>query len=401
MTTDVATVKKSALAESIRKNRTLIYMSLPFIFFFILFHYIPMYGIIIAFKQFSLKLGILDSPWCGWENFSRLFGGVDFLKWQNGIPSGVLVNTLYISILRLTLGFFAPILLALMLNEIRISWFKRSVQTLTYLPFFLSWVILGGIFLMVFSQSDKGPLNSMILGLFNWLSMYHFGAVHVAWITGIILLLLVALLVYSALLHWKDDKKIHAVIMLAILGLFSLAILLSLGNGTLALLYGRLDYWFTGGMKPVEFLTNGNLFITTIIVTGIWHGAGYGAVIYLAALSGIDPTLYEAAMVDGASRWKQVVHITLPCLAPTIITLLILSAGGILNAGFDQIYNMYNPMVIDKAEIIDTYVLKRMMALDFGLATAAGLFKAVVGMAMIVLVNSIAKKMTDGEQGVW
>ncbi len=321
MTTDVATVKKSALAESIRKNRTLIFMSLPFIFFFILFHYIPMYGIIIAFKQFSLKLGILDSPWCGWDNFSRLFGGVDFLKWQNGIPSGVLVNTLWISILRLTLGFFAPIVLALLLNEIRISWFKRSIQTLTYLPFFLSWVILGGIFLMVFSESPNGPLNSIIISLTHW--------------------------------------------------------------------------------APVKFLTNGDLFITTIITTGIWHGAGYGAVIYLAALSGIDPTLYEAAMVDGASRWKQVVHITLPCLAPTIITLLILSAGGILNAGFDQIYNMYNPMVIDKAEIIDTYVLKRMMALDFGLATAAGLFKAVVGMAMIVLVNSIAKKMTDGEQGVW
>ncbi|MEI7834072.1 MAG: hypothetical protein WCJ56_12855, partial [bacterium] len=241
MTTDVATVKKSALAESIRKNRTLIYMSLPFIFFFILFHYIPMYGIIIAFKQFSLKLGILDSPWCGWDNFSRLFGGVDFLKWQNGIPSGVLVNTLFISILRLTLGFFAPIVLALLLNEVRVSWYKRTIQTLTYLPFFLSWVILGGIFLMVFSQSDKGPLNSMILGLFAWLSQHHFGATQVAWISGILIFLLVALLVYSAIIAWKDDRKIHAVIYLAISGLFFLIILMFLWNGTLAMAFSRLN----------------------------------------------------------------------------------------------------------------------------------------------------------------
>jgi putative aldouronate transport system permease protein len=227
-------------------------------------------------------------------------------------------NTVTISLLRLCFGFFAPIALALMLNEVRVSWFKRTIQTVTYIPFFLSWVILGGIFLIMFAQN--GPVNQLAMMV---------------------------------------------------------------------------------GIEPVEFLTNDFWFIVVIIVTGIWQAAGYGAVIYLAALSGISPDLYEAAVVDGAGRWNQTWHITIPGLVPTIVTLFILNLGHVLNAGFDQIYNMYNPMVFDAADIIDTYVLRRIVLMDFGLATGAGLFKSVIGLLMVVLANSLARRATGGEQGIW
>lgn len=300
----------SARAPSWRKHRGLLLMLVPGLLFFLVFHYIPMTGVVIAFKQFRMSDGILGSSWNGLENFRRLFLGADFLD--------ALRNTIVISLLRLGFGFFAPIVLALLLNEIRISWYKRTIQTLTYMPFFFSWVILGGIFLMIFSS--RGPANQVVTFL---------------------------------------------------------------------------------GARPVKFLTDDLAFITILIATGIWHSVGYAAVIYLAALAGIDPALYEAATVDGAGRWKQTWHITLPCLMPTIVTLFILSLGGILNAGFDQIYNMYNPMVFDAADIIDTYVLRRMWHMDFGLATAAGLFKSAVGLALIVVVNAIANRLSGGEQGIW
>lgn len=295
-----------------QKHRGLLIMLIPCILFFLIFNYFPMYGVIIAFKSFNLHDGIMGSPWNGVDNFVRLFSGADFLR--------ALRNTIVISLLRLTLGFFAPIMLALMLNELRLSWYKRTIQTLTYLPFFLSWVILGGIFLMLFAQS--GPIN--------------------------------------AILH--DNF---------------------------------------GVVKPVEFLSNGPWFIATIIGTGIWQAAGYGAVIFLAALAGVSPELYEAAMIDGASRWKQTVHITLPCLAPTIVVLFILNLSGVLNAGFDQIFNMYTPSVYDYSDIIDTYVFRRLSSMDYDLATAAGLFKSFVGLFLIVLVNAIARRSSNGEYGVW
>lgn len=293
-----------------KRHTQVVLMILPGLLFFVIFHYLPMGGLIIAFKDFRMSTGILDSAWCGLDNFRYLFQGQDFLN--------ALRNTLFISMLRLGFGFLAPIVLALMLNELRITWYARTIQTLTYIPHFLSWVILGGIFLMLFSQ--RGPVNQL-----------------------------------AAL----------------------------------------------SGLGPIEFLTHGGWFLTTLIVTGIWQAAGYGAVIYLAALAGIDPGLYEAAVVDGAGRWKQTLHITLPCLMPTIVTLFILNLGHILNAGFDQIYNMYNPIVYDVSDIIDTYVLRRLQTMDFSLATAAGMFKSVVGLILIVLVNSIARRASGGEQGVW
>jgi putative aldouronate transport system permease protein len=294
------------------KQKDLVLMTLPVLLFFAIFHYLPMTGLIIAFKDYILSEGVLQSRWIGLENFQQLFGSDEFPQ--------ALRNTFIISFLRLLFGFFAPVILALLLNEIRVSWFKRTIQTMTYLPYFISWVILGGIFIMMFSNA--GPVNQII-------------------------------------------RTVS-------------------GNGL-----------------SVDFLGKDYPFIAVLIVTGIWQSAGYAAVIYLSALAGINPTLYEAAVVDGADRWQQTRHVTIPCLMPTMITLFILSLASILNAGFDQIYNMYNPMVYDAADIVDTYVLRRLMDTDFGLATAAGLFKSVVGMVMVVLVNTAARRLSHGEQGIW
>jgi len=285
-------------------------MIAPVLLYFLIFNYVPMIGLVIAFKNYVMSDGIFGSEWVGLANFQRLCDSPDFPK--------AIRNTLTISILRLFFGFAAPILLALLLNELRLVLYKRVIQTVSYLPHFFSWVILGGIFIMMLS--GNGPINHIV----------------------------------------------------------------KLINGA-AIPFLSEDYWF----------------ITILVVTGIWQGVGWGAIIYLAALSGINPDMYEAAMVDGAGRWKQIWHITIPCLMPTIITLFILSLGGILTAGFDQIYNLYNPMVYDVSDIVDTYVLRRMMDMDLGLATAAGMFKSVVGLILIVGANSIAKKMSGGEQGVW
>lgn len=295
---------------TVMRHRDLLLMFLVPAALLAVFCYLPMYGAIIAFKEFRMGEGVFGSAWNGLENFARLFTGADFLR--------ALGNTLFISVLRMVTGFFAPILLALMFNEVRIGWYKRSVQTLTYLPFFFSWVILGGMFKIIFSMD--GPVNAVVAAC---------------------------------------------------------------------------------GGQPIQFMADKTWFLVILIVTGIWQGVGYGAVIYLAALAGISPTLYEAAMVDGAGRWRQMLHITLPSLVPTMVVLLILSLGGLLNAGFDQIYNLYNPMVYQTSDIIDTYVLRRMVTMDYGLATGAGLFKGVVGLMLIVGANRLANRMSGGEQGVW
>lgn len=293
-----------------KKHKALILIMMPVIGYFLVFKYLPMLGQIIAFKNYIIVDGIFGSEWVGLDNFRRLFGGGDFLK--------VLRNTLTISILRMTFGFFAPIVFALLLNELRLQLYKRTIQTFSYLPHFFSWVILGGMFMMIFS--GNGPVNHLVK---------------------------------------------------------------------------------LAGGDAIPFLTKDHWFIGILICTGIWQGAGYGAIIYLAALSGINPDMYEAASIDGAGRWKQTIHITIPSLIPTIVTLFILNIGAILTAGFDQIYNMYNPMVYDVADIIETYVLRQMIEMDFSIATAAGLFKGVVGLILVVLANSFAKRISGGEQGVF
>ena len=307
---NVSVRSRADLWRSYLKHKALLFLLVPGLCLFLVFNYLPMLGLVLAFKELRLSQGIFGSEWVGLEHFITLFSGRDF--------PNALINTVVISLLRLGFGFFAPIILALLLNEVRSGWYKRTIQTMTYIPYFLSWVILGGIFLLIFSSS--GPVNQSLVAL---------------------------------------------------------------------------------GFPTVEFLTDDKWFVTVIIATGIWHAAGYGAVIYLAALAGISPTLYEAATVDGANRWQRMWHITIPGLLPTIITLLILNLGHILNAGFDQIYNMYNPAVYDSADIIETYVLRLLVSMDFSLGTVAGLFKSVVGLILVVVANTFARKLTQGEQGIF
>jgi putative aldouronate transport system permease protein len=303
-------MKRSSTIAQYIKHKELMLMFLPCAVLIFVFYYIPMGGLVAAFKDFRLSLGIIRSPWCGLDAFRTLFGSEEFPQ--------VIRNTLVISCLRISVGFIAPVVLALMINELRLRKYARFVQTATYLPYFFSWVVLGGMLQMILSQT--GPLNVALMRM---------------------------------------------------------------------------------GADPVPFFSNDTWFIFTLVVTGIWKTVGYGAVIYLAALAGIDPTLYEAATIDGAGRWKQTVHITIPMLIPTIVVLFILSVGHILNAGFDQVYNLYNPSVYDVADILDTYVLRLLQSMDFGLATAAGLFKSVVGLTLVVATNYISRKISKGEHGVW
>tara|TARA_B100000809_G_scaffold144725_1_gene142317 strand:+ start:3596 stop:4504 length:909 start_codon:yes stop_codon:yes gene_type:complete len=293
------------------KNNSLVLMFLPCAVYYFIFDYIPMGGLIIAFKDYSIRDGILGSSWVGFQHFEILFGGAEFLM--------VIKNTLVISIIKIILGFLAPVIFAVLLNEIRIGFLTRGFQSLSLLPYLFSWVILASIFRLIFSNS--GPANELV-----------------SWI---------------------------------------------------------------GIDKPVNWLTDDFWFIVVIVVTDIWKGIGIGAIIYMASISAIPVELYQAAKIDGANRFHQIFYITLPHLKPTMITLLILSMGSFLSAGFDQIYNMYNPLVYDVADIIDTYVLRMLTNLNFEIATAAGMFKSVVAVILIMISNSISKRLTNGEQGLY
>ena len=293
------------------KNNALALMFLPCAVYYFIFDYIPMGGLMIAFKDYSIQDGILGSPWVGFQHFEILFGGIEFLM--------VIKNTLLISIIKIILGFLAPVIFAVLLNEIRIGFLTKGFQSLSLLPYLFSWVILASIFRLIFSNS--GPANEII-----------------AWI---------------------------------------------------------------GVDKPINWLSDDFWFIVVIIATDIWKGIGIGAIIYMASIAAIPIELYKAAKIDGANRFQQIFYITLPQLKPTMITLLILSMGGFLSAGFDQIYNMYNPLVYDVADIIDTYVLRMLTNLNFEIATAAGMFKSVVAAILIMISNSISKRLTQGEQGLY
>lgn len=293
-----------------RKNKELFILFLPVLVFYIVFCYIPMGGIVIAFKDYKLMQGIWGSPWAGFDNFRELFSTPSFYE--------ILGNTVWISILRLVVGFPAPIILALLLNEVKHSGYKKVVQTVSYLPHFLSWVILAGVFQQLLSPST-GAVNAILEKL---------------------------------------------------------------------------------GISPIFFLGDPKWFIFTIILTGVWQGVGWGTVIYLAAISGIDPQLYEAAMLDGAGRFKQVLYITIPSLIPTITIILILNTGGILNAGFDQIMNMYNEAVYKVGDIIDTYVYRRgLEGMQYSYSTAVNLFKNVIGLGFVLFTNKIAKRL--GDNSLW
>ena len=294
----------------VRRMRLLYLSMLPALLLLFVFNYIPIYGIVIAFKNFQASRGILGSPWNNFENFEVLFGSFQFQR--------VMRNTVIISVQRIVFGFPAPILLALIINEFANSWWKKGIQAITYLPHFISWVVMAGILVEILSPQ----------------------------------------------------------------------------RGIIGYLYTVL------GRDAPLLLTNVSLFRPILIATDVWKEVGWGSVIYLAAISSIDPTMYDVARIDGAGRVRQATAITLPSLLPVITILFILRLSGILNAGFDQIFNLYNALVYEVADIIDTYMYRvGILSQEFEFATAAGLFKNVVGVALIVLVNAVIRRFSD--HGIW
>lgn len=272
----------------------------------LIFCYTPMLGLIIAFQNYKPGLGFLHSEWVGIGNF------VELVK-TPGI-SKVLWNTLFMASGKIVANVIFPIILALMLNEVRVKWFKKTVQTITYLPYFLSWVILSGIMVDFLSPSG-GFVNSIITSF---------------------------------------------------------------------------------GGKEIYFLGKDNLFPYTMIISAVWKNLGFNTIVYLAALTGISPTLYEAAGVDGAGRWQQTMHITLPGIAQFIALMSILGIGNILNAGFDQVFNLYSPAVYNSGDIIDTLVYRMSMVEQrYSLGTAVGLFKSVISLILI----SVSYKLADKYAG--
>ncbi|GIQ69628.1 protein lplB [Xylanibacillus composti] len=286
-----------------RKTWPLHVLLLPAVVIALIYNYTPMFGIIIAFMDYRPWLGFSGSPWVGWENFEYLFGYRDARQ--------VIWNTVLIASLKILMQMFVPVIFALLLNEIRIIWYKRTAQTLVYLPHFLSWVILGGIFVDILSI--RGGIVNRFLGVF--------------------------------------------------------------------------------GIEPIFFLANGDWFRITVILSDIWKDFGFSAIIFLAAIAGINPALYEAAAIDGANRWQQVMRITVPGIMPIFIVVVTLSLGRVLDAGFDQIFNLYNPLVYEKGDIIDTFVYRvGLQGAQFSFATAVGLFKSVIGFILIVISYRMAYK---------
>ena len=297
--------KVARTGREIVKKRWLFFLLIPGILFFAIFKYIPIFGLKIAFQDYN-QYDPSKSTWVGFQQF------VDLFSKQSFVP--VLRNTIVISLLKLILGFPIPVILALMMNEMRSLKFKKVSQTLLYLPHFISWVILSGI-IMTLLDPDNGMIT-------NFLQM----------ITG----------------------------------------------------------------QQIMVLTDSRYFVPMLIITDIYKGLGWGTIIYFAAISGIDPVLYEAASIDGAGKWNQALNITLPAIIPTIIIQFILSCGNILNAGFDQIFMLYTSHVYDVADIIDTYVYRMgIINNDYSFSTAAGMFKSVVAFVLIVIVNTIAKKTNN------
>jgi putative aldouronate transport system permease protein len=294
----------------VRKDKYLIALLLPGLLYFIIYKYVPLLGSVIAFQEFSPFLGFRNSPWVGWAHFQKLFGDKEIVR--------VLWNTLQISFLQIVFAFPAPIILALMLNEVRQEAYKRFIQSVVYLPHFLSWVIIVGIS-VIFLRSG-GMINSFLDGVLGW--------------------------------------------------------------------------------GKIPFLTDPVFFKPLIVLQVIWKESGWGTVIFLAALAGISPSLYEAAVMDGANRWRRIWHITLPGLRSTIVILLILRLGSVLDTGFEQIFLMLNPFTMETGNVLDTYVyFKGIVGSEFSFATAVGLFKGAVGLVLVAAANRLAKRF--GEEGLY
>ncbi|MBU5441230.1 sugar ABC transporter permease [Paenibacillus sp. MSJ-34] len=291
-----------------RNNLDFWLMSLPGLLYLIVYKFIPIYGLTLAFKDFNMFIGngvvdsIFKSPWVGLKHFERIFGNPEFLQ--------IIGNTLIISIYKIVFLFPLPIILALLLNEVSREWFKRTIQTLVYLPHFLSWVVIFGLFYTLLGS--YGVVNQLLE---------------------------------------------------------------------------------TFGIGPIKFFTDPSYFRALLVSTDGWKEAGWSAIVFLAAMTGIDPQLYEAAKVDGANRLQRMLHITIPGILPVIVLMLILRVGAILNAGFEQILAMYNPSVYKVADIIQTYVYRVSLGqMDFSLGTALGLFESLVAFVLVLSCNALCRK---------
>lgn len=293
------------LKKDFSKNRLIYLMLLPLVLYYAIFHYTPLYGAIIAFKEYSPSLGILGSPWVGFEHFKEFIEGFYFKR--------LLINTLRISVLSLLFGFPAPLILALLLNEIKNKPFKKAVQTITYLPHFISLVVVCGMV--------------------------------------------------------KDFVATEGVI-----------------NDFLAML----------GMERGNLLSRPELFSGIYVTSTIWQEVGWGSIIYLAALSSIDMELYEAAKVDGAGRLRQTFTITIPGIMPTIIILLLMRMGKMLNVGFEKIILLYNPVTYDTADVISSYVYRKgLQEFNWSFSSAVGLFNSLINFVLIISANMLSSKLND------
>ncbi len=304
--------KKNSLPKILFKYKELYILFLPVAIWFIVFHYIPMMGIVIAFKDYSIMQGIFDSPWAGLKHFERFLNSTAFLQ--------TLKNTVLISLYNLVFSFPAPILFSLLLNEVVNDKFKKCIQTVSYLPHFISWSVAGGLFYMILSPST-GVINYFIKVL---------------------------------------------------------------------------------GFDAINFLGDIRYFRSILVVSGIWKSIGWGAIIYLAALSGVSEEMYEASYIDGAGRFRRIWHITLPSIRSVIIIMLILAVGNILNVGFEHVFVMINDTVLEVGETLDYYIYRIGLynMNNFSFATAIGLFKSCIGFLLIMFTNVISKKI-DEEGGIW
>lgn len=291
----------------LKRHWTVYLMALPVVAYYVIFHYGPMYGLQIAFKDFQLSKGIWGSPWVGFGQFESFFNGIYF--WR------LIRNTILINAYDLLFGFPAAIVLALLLNEIRNGKFKRFVQTVSYLPHFISIVVVAGM--MTDFLSRTGLVNQ-ILGFF--------------------------------------------------------------------------------GMEPIPFLMDAGWFRFLFVSSGIWQGVGWGSIIYLAAIATIDPTLYEAARIDGAGRWKQTLHVTVPGIMPTIAILLILQMGNMMSVGSEKVLLLYNPLTYSTADVISTYVYRKgILEASYSFTAAVGLFNSFVSFILIVAANGISKRLSENK----
>lgn len=291
--------------RKIKKSKYLYIIMLVPIIYYILFHYMPMYGVIVAFKDYNIVKGVMGSPWAGFKHFQKFL--TDDYFWK------LVRNTLLLNIYGLVWGFPIPIILALLLNEVRGGKFKRIVQTVSYLPHFISTVVVCGM--VVNFLSTDGILNQIITAL---------------------------------------------------------------------------------GGERIQYLMDPKYFRTIFTASGIWQTAGWTSIIYLSALTGVDQEVVEAAMIDGANRWQRIRHVTLPAIAPTISTMLIMNLGKLMNLGYEKVLLLYNGSTYETADVISTYVYRRgILSNDFSYATAVGLFQSVIGVILLISANKISKKISE------